>query len=166
MGRREKKVELFEEIRREYEQGVGTIRGVAKKVGVHLRMVREALESSVPKERKQVVRKRPKLGAVQAYIEAILEEDQHAPRKQRHTAHRIWSRLREEIPGLEVGESTVREYVRVRKHDLGLMGRETFIPQTYHWGVEGQVDWYDADHQRAANDAVRPRSYSGIHEGQ
>ena len=36
-------MELFEEIRREYEHGAGTIRGVAKKLGVHRRMVREAL---------------------------------------------------------------------------------------------------------------------------
>lgn len=37
------KVELFEEIRREYEFGAGTVLGVAKKLGVHRRMVREAL---------------------------------------------------------------------------------------------------------------------------
>ena len=36
------KVELFERIRREYEFGIGTIAGVAKKLGVHRRMVREA----------------------------------------------------------------------------------------------------------------------------
>ena len=36
-------MELFEEIRREYEFGVGTIAGVAKKLGVHRRMVREAV---------------------------------------------------------------------------------------------------------------------------
>jgi ActR/RegA family two-component response regulator len=39
MQRREK-VELFEQIRREYEFGVGTIKGVARKLGVHRRMVR------------------------------------------------------------------------------------------------------------------------------
>jgi ActR/RegA family two-component response regulator len=33
------KVELFERIRREYEFGIGTIAGVAKKLGVHRRMV-------------------------------------------------------------------------------------------------------------------------------
>jgi carbohydrate phosphorylase len=34
------KVELFEEIRREYEFGIGTVRGVARKLGVHRRQVR------------------------------------------------------------------------------------------------------------------------------
>ena len=38
---RRAKVELFEQIRREYMYGVGTIKGVAKKLGVHRRMVRE-----------------------------------------------------------------------------------------------------------------------------
>ena len=42
MRRRKATVELFEEIRREYEFGVGTIQGVARKFGVHRRLVREA----------------------------------------------------------------------------------------------------------------------------
>ena len=45
------KVELFEQIRREYEFGIGTIAGVAKKLGVHRRMVREAIGSALPKPR-------------------------------------------------------------------------------------------------------------------
>jgi len=40
---RRAKVELFEQIRREYEFGVGSIKGVARKLGVHRRMVRQAL---------------------------------------------------------------------------------------------------------------------------
>jgi hypothetical protein len=46
-------VELFEQIRREYEHGVGTIRAVAKKRGVHRRMVREALADPQPRARKR-----------------------------------------------------------------------------------------------------------------
>ena len=115
----EAKVELFEEIRREYEHGVGTIRGVAKKLGLHRRMVREALASAVPRERKIAVREKPKLGPAITFINAILEADQKAPRKQRHTAHRIWGRLCEEMPELKVSESTVRKYVRERKLETG-----------------------------------------------
>ena len=51
MRRRRASVELFEAIRREYEFGVGTIQGVARKLGVHRRMVREALASAVPAEK-------------------------------------------------------------------------------------------------------------------
>ena len=135
---------LFEEIRREYEHGVGTITGVAKKLGVHRRMVREALGSAVPRERKIAVRERPKLGPAKSYIDTILETDRKAPRKQRHTAHRIWRRLSDEMAELQVSESTVRKYVRERKLELGLLGRETFIPQSYKFGEEAQVDWYEA----------------------
>ena len=57
------KVELFEEIRREYEFGVGTIAGVAKKLKVHRRMVREAIGSALPKPRKSTERPRWKLAS-------------------------------------------------------------------------------------------------------
>jgi hypothetical protein len=103
LNRREK-VELFEQMRREYEHGEGTIKGVARKFGVHRRMVREALGSAIPQDRKQSVREKPKLSACVAFIDAILESDRQAPRKQKHTARRIWQRLREEIPGVEVDE--------------------------------------------------------------
>ncbi len=43
---RRAKVELFEHIRREYEFGIGTIKGVAAKLKVHRRMVRQALASA------------------------------------------------------------------------------------------------------------------------
>jgi hypothetical protein len=34
--------------------------------------------------------------------------------------------------------------VRARKTELGLLGQTVCIPQSYDWGVEGQVDWYEA----------------------
>jgi transposase len=137
-------VEQFEQIRREYEHGVGTIKGVARKLGVHRRMVREAIGNASPKARKVGEREKPKLAGVMPWIEEILQADQKAPRKQRHTAHRIWCRLKRERPEMTVAESTVRQYVRKRKIELGLKRGEVFIPQTYRWGQEGQVDWYEA----------------------
>ena len=107
-------------------------------------MVREAVLRAVPIERKTPVRERPKLGPVMTFIDAILEADKQAPRKQRHTAHRIWCRIRAEMPEVQVAESTIRRHVRVRKAKLGLTRRETFIPQSYSWGEEAQVDWYEA----------------------
>src|SRR5205814_490995 len=80
-------VELFEQMRREYAHGVGTITGVAKKFGVHRRMVRDALASAIPADRKQPERESPKLDPLKGLIDAILMEDRKAPRKQRHAEH-------------------------------------------------------------------------------
>jgi hypothetical protein len=138
------KVELFEEIRREYEFGVGTIAGVAKKLKVHRRMVREAIGSAVPKSRKKTERPRWKIAAAAAFVDQILEADRKAPRKQRHTAHRIWQRIQSEMPECRICPRTVRQYVHDRKVELGQIVHETFVPQSYEWGVEAQVDWYEA----------------------
>ena len=137
-------MELFEQMRREYEHGAGTIKGVARKFGVHRRMVREAIGNAIPPARKIPERERPKLAQVIAFIEEMLEADRKAPRKQRHTAHRVWSRLKAEHPEVEIAESTVRRYVRMRKEEMGLAQAEVFVPQSYRWGQEGQVDWYEA----------------------
>lgn len=143
MTRREK-VELFEQLRLEYEFGVGTVSGVARKFGVHRRMVRQALAAANPPERKRPNRKTPKLDLMRSFIDQVLEADLHAPRKQRHTAHRIFVRLREELPGHKIAERTVQAYVRKKKFELGLLGRDVSIPQVYDWGGEAQADWYEA----------------------
>lgn len=141
---RRAKVELFERIRKEYEFGIGSIKGVATKLGVHRRMVRQALMSAEPPERKPVMRARPVMAPLIAFIDAILEADRAAPRKQRHTAHRIWQRILDERPEHKVAEVTVRQYVRERKAEQGWSMRTTCVPQSYQLGQEGQVDWYEA----------------------
>jgi len=115
---------------------------VAKKLSVHRRMVREAIGSALPRPRKKPERPRWKLKAAVQFVDAILEADRKAPRK--HTAHRIWTRMQHELPECKIAERTVREYVHDRKIALGLMVRETCVPQSYAWGVEAQMDWYEA----------------------
>jgi transposase len=44
----------------------------------------------------------------------------------------------------EVAECTIRRCVRKRKMALRLVGQELFVPQSYRWGEEAQVDWYEA----------------------
>ena len=127
---RRAKVELFEEIRREHEFGNGTIKGVALKLGVHRRMVRQALANAQPPERRRGERERLVVGPLIAFINAILEADRQAPRKQRHTAHRIWQRIRTEMAERKVAEVTIRQYVRERKRELGWVARATKLSQS------------------------------------
>jgi len=141
---RRNKVELFEQIRREYEFGVGTIAGVAKKFGAHRWMVRQALADALPPVRKAPQRNSPVLGPVREFIDQILAEDRKAPRKQRHTAHRIYVRLGAERAAHPIAERTVREYVQFWKLANGKSRGEIFIPQAYDPGLRAQVDWYEA----------------------
>src|SRR5207247_10955829 len=56
----------------------------------------------------------------------------------------IWTRMQSELSECKIAERTVREYVHDRKIALGLNVRETCVPQSYAWGVEAQIDWYEA----------------------
>jgi len=137
-------VELFAEIRREYQSGVGTIKGVSRKLGVHRRVVRQALADVIPPARAYQTRAKPALDRVQAFIDRILTADRTAPRKQRHTARRIHDRLCREYPEAPIAASTVRKYVRGWKRAQGLTSELVCVPQTYDWGQQAQVDWYEA----------------------
>jgi hypothetical protein len=106
--------------------------------------VRQAVNSALPPVRTYRQRSKPVLGAVEGFIDGILEADRRAPRKQRHTARRIYHRILAEMPGHTVAESTVRNYVHDRKRALGLVIQEIYVAQSYSWGGEAQVDWYEA----------------------
>src|SRR5436305_5597845 len=137
-------MDLFEQLRREHEFGIGTIAGVAAKFGVHRRLVRQALAGALPSPHRYPPRAKPKLGLVAAFIDTVLDEDRRVLRKQRHTARRLYRRILTEFPDATVAESTVRNHVRERKHQMGRLRRETFVPQSYGWAQEAQVDWYEA----------------------
>jgi transposase len=78
---------------------------------------------------------KPKLGPLLPVIDAILAADRIAPVKQRHSAKRIFERLRDEH-GFGGGCTGVKDYVRLCR----ARGRETFVPLAHPPG-HAQVDF-------------------------
>ena len=135
------RVELFEQIRRDQRAGGSSIRELAGRHHVHRRTVRQALASAVPPPRKAYPqRPGPAVGAYTGLIDEWLLADRGAPRKQRHTARRIWQRLVAEH-GASLAEVTVSRYVARRRAELGLDRVEVAVPQAHPPGAEAEVDF-------------------------
>jgi transposase len=82
----------------------------------------------------------PILDKYLAVIDEWLKSDKDKPKKQRHTARRIYNRLVEE-QGYKGSESTVRRYVRFAKMFLGIDISRAFIPCDPEAGYEAEIDW-------------------------
>ncbi len=133
------RVELYARVRRAVLVEGKSQRAVAREFGLARKTVRKMLEYSLPPGyRRQKPIRRPKLGPWQGVIDAILEEDEQRPRKQRHTAKRIFERLRAEH-GYTGGYTIVKDYVRAAK----IGGQEMFVPLSHAPG-EAQADFGDA----------------------
>ena len=82
----------------------------------------------------------PVLGKYLTVIDGWLTSDKDKPKKQRHTARRVYNRLVEEH-GYQGSETTVCRYVRFAKLSLGIDTPCAFIPCDPEAGHEGEVDW-------------------------
>jgi transposase len=134
------KVELYEQIRKSHERDELSIRALSEHFGVHRRTVREALASPIPPPRKTSERPAPVLGPYKATIDGWLADDLEAPKKQRHTARRIWQRLIDEH-GADLSESSVRHYVASAKGRRPIVAAQVMVPQTHPLGYESEVDF-------------------------
>ena len=129
-------VEDYGRIRIAHRDGM-SIRQIARRFGHSRRKVREVLQESEPRPYTlQQDRPAPRLGPYKGWIEQILAEDQQAPRKQRHTAAKLYRRLRDE-QGYTGGYDQVRRYVG----QIGRVQRETFIPLTHPPGRRLEADF-------------------------
>lgn len=134
-------MEVFEQIRRDHWLDGLSIRELAERHRVHRRTVRQALASAFPPPRKQYpTRPRPAMDPYAAVVDAILIADRQAPKKQRHTARRIWQRLVAEH-GARCSEVTVSQYVTRRRIELGIKPIEVAVPQMHAPGAEAEVDF-------------------------
>lgn len=143
-GAGESRVALYAAIRRDARAGMSN-RALQRKHGVGYRTVTAALNSAWPAPRKAPPKRGSRLGPYQATIDGWLRDDLDAPRKQRHTAKRIFDRLLDEHHATGVSYWMVREYVATRRREIRIeAGREpanTFIPQEHLPGREAEVDF-------------------------
>ena len=90
-------------------EGMG-IREASRVFGLHRDTVRKMLSHPVPPGyRRKRPPHRPKLEPYTGVIDGILEDDLSAPKKQRHTAKRIFDRLKKEH-GFDGGYTIVKDY--------------------------------------------------------
>jgi len=133
------KVEVYARVRRAVQVDGMSMREAAREFGLARKTIRKMLAYSVPPgyERKKPV-KRPKLGPWLGIIDQILEDDKTQPKKQRHTAKRVWDRLKAEH-GFRGGYTVVQDYVRGARPQR----QEVFVPLVHPPG-DAQVDFGEA----------------------
>ena len=132
-------VEMYARVRRACMVEGMSVREASRVFGLHRDTVRKMLAYSVPPGyRRQDPPRRPKLEPFTGVIDGILEADHRVPRKQRHTAKRIFERLRDEH-GFDGGYTTVKDYVRENRRRT----QEMFVPLSHAPG-HAQCDFGEA----------------------
>ena len=132
-------VDVYLRVRRGVMVEGMSIREASRVFSLHRDTVRKMLAYSVPPvARRQTSPRRPKLEPYTGVIDRILDDDHRVPRKQRHTAKRIFERLRDEH-GFGGGYTTVKDYVREHRR----RSQEMFVPLSHPPG-HAQCDFGEA----------------------
>ena len=132
-------VDVYLQVRRAVMVEGMSIREASRMFGLHRDTVRKMLAYSVPPGyRGQSSPRRPKLNPFTGVIDQILDDDQRVLKKQRHTAKRIYERLRDEY-GFDGGYTIVKDYVREHRRRT----REMFVPLSHPPG-QAQCDFGEA----------------------
>lgn len=132
-------MEQWERVRRRVLVEKVSKRQVMKEEGLHWKTLAKMLAHSRPPGYRQTgARPQPKLGPQVEWVKRVLAGDREVPHKQRHTAKRIWERLKAER-GFTGGYTIVKEAVR----ELTRRGQEVFVPLRQEAGT-AQVDFGEA----------------------
>ena len=132
-------VEIYRRIRISYYQDGLSQREIARLFGVNRRTVSKALlHAQPPGYRRSKPSRKPKLGPFTGIIDHILEEDRAVHKKQRHTAKRIFERLKAEH-GFDGGVTIVKDYIQ----EVRQRSAEMFVPLSHDAG-HAQADFGEA----------------------
>jgi len=116
------------------------IKQIARETGHSKNTVKKVLRGEYSGYKPRTEQPYPVLGPYLSIIDQWLEHDKTRPKKQRHTAVRVFNRLKQEH-NFQGAETTVRRYVREAKLRLGVGAPQVFIPSDPQAGVEGEMDW-------------------------
>lgn len=134
------KVDQYEFIRTGYRVYGKSISELARQTGHSRNTVRRVINQEYTSYSPRTNQPLPVLDQYTEIIDSWLKEDKEQPKKQRHTARRIYNRLRKES-GYQGSETSVRRYVRHAKARLGVSEQKAFIPGLPDPGKEAEVDW-------------------------
>lgn len=130
-----------ERIRRAYYLEKKSVYRIAKDEGYSHQTIEKVLSDAPPKSyHLSHPKPAPVFGPYQSRVEALLQEREQMPRKQRYTAHKIFEIVQAE--GYQGSEARVRRYVSERKKATQVP--EVFLPLEFEPGQDAQVDWGEA----------------------
>ena len=128
-------MDWWTKIRLEVLRGETSKREILRREGIHWETLKKILQySEPPGYRRQNPRPKPKIGPYLEQIAQIIEQDKHLPKKQRHTAVRIYHRIKE--MGYQGKYTQVKEAVR----EIKRLKQEVYMPLIHRPG-EAQVDF-------------------------
>ncbi len=129
-------------IRKQHLREGWSLRKIARQTGMCRKTIRRMLrDSEIPTYVLSKPRPRPSTGPYLEIIRTWLREDLTAPRKQRHTAKRVYDRLVRE-QGFTGSESNIRKVVAKLKKEIA--PERGFVPLAAEPGEQAQVDWGEA----------------------
>lgn len=117
-----------------------SIRQIMKETGYSRNTIRKMLRGEYTRYKARDNQIHPALGHYHKIIENWLKEDRKNPKKQRHTARRIYNRLVNEC-GYIGSESAVRVHVRKARLMIAGCNDKAFIPLCPDVGKEAEIDW-------------------------
>jgi transposase len=133
-----KTVDDYERIRKAYYLEGLSIREISRRLHHSRRLIRKAIDHAQP-EGYQLKQERPApvLAPYKPKIDALIEESEQLPRKQRYTGHKIYQLLQAE--GYQGSEGSVQHYVSQQRK--ARKRHKAYLPLEFEPGQDAQVDW-------------------------
>ena len=140
-------MEQIRQVRERYYEGGESLSQIAREMNLAWRTVQKYVDKEDFNEQAAPIEKKPvasKLDPHKPLIDQWLMDDKKVNRKQRHSAMRVFNRLKAEVQGFDCSYRLVAEYVSERKEELNLRRDKQYLPLEHYPG-EAQGDFGAAE---------------------